>query len=328
MRKLPVTALTLTHTLVLSLALALVAPLASAQYPNRSIRLVLSTAPGGGADVTARLLQPHLAEALGQSIVIENRPGASGLIAGEYVARQNADGYTFLLDITSHSVNPALYAKLPFVPLVDLVPVTQILQAPNVLVVHPSIPVGSVREFIDYARAQGGRLAYASSGNGSAQHLAAEMFKQRTGIDMVHVPYKGGGPALADVIAGQVPVFFAFLASATSHIKAGKLKPIAVTGAARAASMPELPTIAETGLAGYSIYDFNGLFAPARTAAEPIERMQREVARALARPDVRERLASIGAEPVGSTPVQFEAFLRAQIAQWTRLVREANIKVD
>jgi tripartite-type tricarboxylate transporter receptor subunit TctC len=306
----------------------LVGTAAQAQYPNKPMRMILSTSPGGGADVTARLLAPKLSEAFGQNVIVENRPGASGMIAGEYVARQPADGYTILLDITTHAVNPALYLKMPYEPLKDLVPVTQVMQAPNVLVVHPAVPVSSVREFIAYAKAKSGGLAYASSGNGSAQHLAGEMFKMRTGIDMVHVPYKGGGPALADVVAGQVPVFFALLSSATPHIKAGRLKPLAVTGGQRAASMPELPTIAESGLPGYEIYDFNGLFFPARTPPDVIQRWQREVVRALALPDVRERFAQLGTEPVGSTPQAFETFLRAEIAKWTQVVKDANIKVD
>ena len=318
----------LTCLLVLApLALAL-AGAAHAQYPNRPIRMILSTAPGGGADVTARLIAPRLTESLGQSVVVENRPGASGMIAGEYVARQPGDGYTVLLDITTHVVNPGLYAKLPYEPIRDLVPVTQIIQAPNVLVVHPSLAVSSVKDLIDLAKSKAGGLAYASSGNGSSQHLAAEMFRQRTGVEMIHVPYKGGGPALADVVAGQVPVFFAFLSSAAPHIRAGKLRALAVTGNRRAPSLPEIPTVAEAGLAGYEIYDFNGLFVPAGTPAEAIGRLQREVARVLAQPEVRERLAALGAEPVGSTPQAFEAFLRAEIAKWTKVVREAGIKVD
>lgn len=307
---------------------SVVATSAQAQYPSKPIRMILSTSPGGGADVTARLIAPRLSEALGQNVIVENRPGASGMIAGEFVARQPADGYTILLDITTHAVNPALYAKMPYEPLKDLVPVTQVMQAPNVLVVHPSIPVASVKEFIAYAKTKDGGLAYASSGNGSAQHLAAEMFKMRTGIAMVHIPYKGGGPALADVVAGQVPVFFALLSSATPHIRAGRLKPLAVTGSARAQSMPELPTIAESGLPGYEIYDFNGLYFPARTPSEIISRWHREVARVLTISEVRERFAALGTEPVGSTPQAFEAFLRTEIAKWTQLVKDANIRVD
>jgi tripartite-type tricarboxylate transporter receptor subunit TctC len=311
--------------LVLGLAFAATA---HAQYPNRPVRMILSTSPGGGADVTARLLAPKLSEALGQNVIVENRPGASGMIAGEYVARQPADGYTILLDITTHAVNPALYSKMPYEPLKDLVPVTQIMQAPNVLVVHPSVPVASVKDFIAYVKSKPGGIAFASSGNGSAQHLAAEMFRMRTGIEMVHVPYKGGGPALADVVAGQVPAFFALLSSATPHIKSGRLKPIAVTGSQRAASMPELPSIAESGLPGYEIYDFNGLFFPARTPAEVIQRWQREVVRALSLPDVRQRFADLGTEVVGSTPQAFDAFLRAEITKWTQVVKEAGVKVD
>ena len=301
---------------------------AQAQYPERPIRIVVSTSPGGGADVTARLLAPGLSEKLGKSVIVENRPGASGMIAGDYVARQPADGYTFLFDITTFAVNPSLYKEMPYKPLVDLVPVTQIIQAPNVLVVHPSIPVNTVQEFIAYVKSKNGDLAYASSGNGSAQHLAAELFKERTGVQMIHVPYKGGGPALSDVMAGHVPAFFAFLSSAAPHIKSGRLKAIAVTGKTRSALLPDIPTIAESGLPGYEVYDFNGLFAPAGTPRAAIERVQRDLAATLSIPSVRAQLDAIGAEPLGSTPDAFEAFLRSEIAKWGDVIKKAGVKVE
>ncbi len=317
--------------LVLLPGLAALPGIAAAQaFPSKPIRLVVSTAPGGGGDVTARLLSPRLSEGLGQNVLVENRAGGSGLIAGEYVSRQPADGHTVLLDITSHAVNPALVLKMPYEPLRDLLPVTQVIRAPNVLVVHPSVPATTTAEFIAWAGAQPGGVSVASSGNGSAQHLAMEMFRQRTRLTMVHVPYKGGGPALADVVAGQVPAFFAFLSSAAPHIRAGKLRAIAVTTPQRAQAMPEVPSVAESGgaLAGFEIYDFNGLFVPGGTPPEVVARIQREVARVLAMPEVRERLAAIGAEPLGSTPAEFTAFLRREIERFRVIVREAGIKAE
>lgn len=312
---------------ILAISPAVVAE-AQSPYPNRAVRIIVSTAPGGGADITARLLAPKLTEAFKQTVIVENRPGASGMIAGEFVARQPADGYTLLLDITTHAVNPSLYRKMPYEPLKDLLPVTQIIQAPNVLVVHPSIPVASVKEFIDYVKSRPGGISYASSGNGSSQHLAAELFKLRTGVEMTHVPYKGGGPALSDVVAGHVPVFFAFLSSAAPHIKSGRLKAVAVTGNRRSESMPDTPTVSESGLPGYEIYDFNGMFVPAGTPAGVIALIHREVARTLTLPEVRDRLSAIGAESVGSTPKAFETFLRGEIAKWNRVVTDAGITVQ
>ncbi len=301
---------------------------AANDWPNKPVRIVVSTAPGGGADVTARLLAPELTQSLGQSVVVENRPGASGTIAGETVARQPADGYTLLFDITTISVNPSLLPQMSYRPLTDLAPIAQVIQAPNVLVVHPSVPVSTLQEFIAYAKARNGELAFASSGNGSSQHLAAALFMERTGIKMNHVPYKGGGPALNDVIAGHVPVFFAFLSSAAPHIKAGRLKPIAVTGNQRSAMLPEVPTVIEAGLPGYEIYDFNGLFAPAGTPTAVLDKIQRAVAAALASPRVKSQLDSIGAEPVGSTPAAFTAFLHKQTERWAEVVKRAGITVE
>ncbi|NYT82747.1 tripartite tricarboxylate transporter substrate binding protein [Alcaligenaceae bacterium] len=309
-------------------SLAIAGSAAHAQYPDKPIRIVVSTSPGGGADVTARLLAPGLGERLGQQVIVENRPGASGMIAGEYVARQPADGYTFLFDITTFAVNPSLYPKMSYSPLKDLVPVTQIIQAPNVLSVNPSLPVSNVKEFMAYAKGKKGNLAYASSGNGSAQHLAAEMFKDRTGIEMVHVPYKGGGPALTDVMAGHVPVFFAFLSSAAPHIKEGRLKALAVTGSTRSKLLPDVPTLDESGLPGFEVYDFNGLFAPAGTSPEIINRVQRELAATLKSPKVKAQFDAIGAEPLGSTPEEFDAFLRAEIKKWQEVVTKAGIKAE
>ncbi|MDB5414131.1 MAG: hypothetical protein JWR10_2466 [Rubritepida sp.] len=295
---------------------------------TRPVHMVLSTAPGGGADVTLRLIAPQLTERLGATVVIESRPGGSGLIAGGYVAQQAPDGYTFLLDIATHSVNPALGRQMPYTVLEDLVPVTQVIRGANALAVHPSLPVSNIAEFIAYAREKKGDLSYASSGIGSAQHLAMEIFKERAGLQMTHVPYRGGGPALIDLMAGHVQVYFAFIPSASQHIREGRLKALATTGGGRAPSLPELPTIAESGFPGFESYDWNGIFAPARTPAPMIRQMQAAVVGALAVPEIRRRILDIGIEPVGSTPEEFRAFLTAEIATWSAVVRRLGITAE
>lgn len=302
-----------------------------AAYPEKPIQIVVSTSPGGGADVTARLVVPELTRLLGQQIVVDNKPGASGMIAGGYVAKQPADGYTYLFDITSFAVNPSLYSQMTFDPVKDLVPVTQFVQAPNVLVVHPSVPVSNLHEFIEYAKSSNGQLAVASSGNGTSQHLTAEMFMARTGVKLVHVPYKGGGPALSDVMAGHVPAFFAFLSSAAPHIQAGRLKAIAITGSKRSPLLPDVPTVAESGISdlnGFEAYDFNGLYAPAGTPKDVIKKMQEAVASALKSEKARQQLESLGAEIIASTPEEFEQFIRAQMEQWGNVVKTAGVKVE
>jgi tripartite-type tricarboxylate transporter receptor subunit TctC len=287
--------------------LVLISSLASAQdvYPTRPIHMVLSTSPGGGADITMRLIAPQLQERLGQPVVIENKPGASGMIAGAYIARQPADGYTFLVDITTFAVNPALYPHMAYDPVKDLVPVTEMIRGANVLLVPAGSPATSVAGFVAYAKARKGELAYASSGNGSAQHLAMEMFKLQEGIQLTHVPYKGGGAALADILAGHVDAYIGFLPTATAHIKGGRLVALATTGQAREASTSNLPTMIEAGVPGFVSYDWNGIFAPAGTPRPIIDRVQKEVAAVLASPEVKARLSEMGSEAVASTPEQF-----------------------
>ncbi|MBL8383952.1 MAG: tripartite tricarboxylate transporter substrate binding protein [Burkholderiales bacterium] len=313
-------------------ALALVAGMpvtAAAQaWPAKPVRIVVSYPPGGGADATARLLGPKLADALGVSVVIENRQGSGGVIGGDAVAKAAPDGYTFLLDASSHSINPVLQPKMPFDTLKDLVPVSMLLVVPNMLVVHPTFAAGSVKELVALVKSKPGQFSFASSGNGSAQHLAAELFKAQAGLFMVHIPYRGGGPALIDVMGGQVPIYFGNMASASPHVRAGKLKALAVTGSKRSPAMPALPTIAESGLPGYEVYEWNAIFAPAGTPAEIVQRMQSELARALALPDVRERLAGMGAEPVGGMPAELDRTRRAEIAKWTGVIKRAGIRLD
>jgi tripartite-type tricarboxylate transporter receptor subunit TctC len=300
---------------------------ARAQAPlfTRPIRLVLSTSPGGGADVTARLIAPRITEILGQSIVIESRAGGSGLIAGGFVAQQPADGHTFLFDITTHAVNPVLGRPMPYRVLEDLVPVTQVSRAANALAVHPSTPVNSVAEYVAHVKARQGTLSYASSGNGSAQHLGMEIFNAAAGLEMTHVPYRGGGPAIVDLMAGHVFSCFAFLPSSTPHIRERRMKALATTGSSRSASFPDLPTIAESGYPGFENYDWNGIFAPAGTPGPMIRQMQAAVAAALSAPDIRARFAELGNEPVGSTPEAFRDFLTSEMAKYGEIVRKNGI---
>ena len=297
-------------------------------WPAKPVRLIVTYPAGGGLDITARLLAPKLSEALGQPVTVENRGGSGGVIGGDAAAKSAADGYTFLFDASSHSVNPSLQPKMPFDTLKDLAPVSLLLRVPNVLVVNPGFKPESVRALIAEVKSRPGQYSYASSGNGSAQHLAAELFKAQAGLFMVHIPYRGGAPAIIDVMGGQVQMFFGNLASASAHIKSGKVRALAVTGSTRSPSMPQLPTIAEAGLPGYEVYEWNAVFAPAGVPPEMIDRMQREIAKALALPDVRERLTGLGAEVAGGTPAELEAFRRSELSKWAAIIKRAGLKAD
>ena len=276
----------------------------------------------------ARLIAPRLGEALGQPVLVENRGGASGTIAAELVAKSAPDGATLMLDATAFAVNQSLYPKLPYDPEKSFAPITLLALFPNMVVVHPSYPVSSVRELIAKIKAEPGKIAFASSGNGSAQHLAAELFRQRAGLDMVHVPYKGGGPALIDVMGGQVPIYFANMASALPHVKNGKLKALAVTGAQRSPAAPELPTVAESGMPGYQVYEWNAIFAPAGTPPAIINRLQAEIAKVVKIQEVRERMLALGGEIVASSPADLAVWVREQSASWSRVVKAGNIKLE
>jgi len=300
---------------------------ATAQYPSKPIRLIVTYPPGGGADAMARLLAPRIGERLGQPVVVENRPGASGTIGADAVARAAPDGYTLLFDASAHGVNPSLYAKLPYEPRKAFAAVSLVVLFPNVLVVNPSFPAKSVDEFVALVRSQPGRISYASSGSGSAQHLAAVLFCQGAGLDMIHVPYKGGGPALTDVIGGQVPVYFANMASGLPHVTAGRLRALGVTGTKRSANVPQLPALAET-VPGYEVYEWNAVFAPAGTPAAVLERLHAELARALAEKEVRERIAALGGEVAALAPADTARWVSAQMDKWAQVVRTAGIKLD
>lgn len=310
-------------------ALLVTAMSAAAQaWPAKPVKMIVTYPPGGTVDVVARVVAPKLSARLGQPVVIDNRAGAGGAIGGDLVAKSPADGYTIMLDASNHSQNPALRSKMPFDTLRDLAPVSLLVRVPNVLVVNPAATITGVKDLIAQAKARPEHINYASSGNGSAQHLSAELFSAMAGVRMTHVAYKGGGPALTDVMAGQVPVFFASLASSLQYIQGGKLRALAVTGKARSPVMPQIPTVAESGLAGYEVYEWNGVFVPAGTPAAVVDRLSKELAAVVRDPEVRARLEGMGAEVIGSNPAELDAFRRAEIAKWTQVAKTNKIELD
>lgn len=316
-----------------TLALAL-APAVHAQakpaagFPNKPVRMVVTYPPGGTVDAVARILGPKLAQIWGQSVVIDNRAGGGGIIGAQAVLSAPADGYTLMVDASNHAQNPALKKRMPFDTLKAFAPVSLMLKVPSVLVVNPNFPVRSPKELIAYVKANPGKVDYASSGNGSAQHLAAELFALKTGARMTHVAYRGGGPAMVDVMAGTVPVFFASLASALPYIQSGKLTAVAVAGQRRTPVLPDTPTFAEAGVSGVDVYEWNALFAPAGMPAALVDKISKDVATALSDREVKARLMSLGAEVIGSTPKELDQFRRAEISQWTALGKQANIVLD
>jgi len=319
------------RTLLRAAGAALASPLiARAQEPiagGRPITLVVSYAAGGGADLMARLIAPHMGRALGQSVVVDNKPGAGGQIAASQVARATPDGTQLLMDASSFAVNPALYPKLPYDMNTAFAPLAVLALFPNVLVCNPAFEGKNVRDLIRLAKAKPGMIAYASSGNGSAQHLAGALFEDRAGVDLQHVPYKGGGPAMNDVMAGQVPLFFANVASSLGHIQAGKLRPLAVTSTRRARALPEIPTMEEAGVPGYEVLEWNPVLAPAGTPANVRDRLAAAIAKAMAEPEVLGRVRALGGEVFAGGPSQAAEFLKKQQALWSRVVRERKIVV-
>lgn len=298
-------------------------------YPSKPIRLVVPFPPGGSLDVVARAIGQKLTEAWGQPIVIDNRPGAGGNIGADLVAKSAADGYTILEGaLSTHAVNVSLYGKMPYDPVRDFAPITLVAVTPNVLVVNPSFPVNSVSELIAYAKAHPGKLSFGSGSNGSAGHLAGELFKSEAGVDMVHVPYKGGAPALQALLAGDTQLMFDNLANSTPQLKAGKLKALAVTTAKRSTLAPELPTLAETGLPGFDIYTWWGFMAPAGTPKEIVAKWNAEVRRILGTPEMKQFFAQQGAEPAPTTPEQFAALIESEIPKYAKIVKASGAKVD
>ena len=311
-------------------ALAAVAPLAWGQaYPTKPIKLVAPSTPGDAPDVIARLVADKLSLALGQTVVVENKPGAGGVVGSDAVAKAAPDGYTLIMgNAGSHGINAAVYAKLPYDIQRDFAPVSQVAIAPNVMVINPSVPANTVAEFIAYAKSQPGKLSYASGGNGSSAHMSMELFKSMAGLDIQHIPYKGSSPALADVAGGQVVGFIGNMPPTVPLIKAGKLRALAVTTKTRSALMPELPTIAEAGLPGFETVAWFGVFAPAGTPPEIVNRLSTEIGKIARSPEMREKLVAMGAEPVGGTPAEFKAVIDQDIAKWKPLAQKVGIKVD
>src|SRR5687767_54065 len=309
---------------------ALTAQQAHAQaYPSKTIRFVVPYPPGGPLDTIARLLGAKVGESVGQPVVVENKPGAGGNIGADIVAKSPADGYTVLMGaVATHAINPTLYKSIPYDPIRDFAPITQIASTPNVLVVHPSVPAGNVREFIAYAKANPGKLNFGSGSTGSAGHLAGELFKSMAGVEMAHIPYKGAAPAMQDLIAGQIQLMFDNLASSLGQVRAGKVKALAVTTAKKTPLAPDLPTIAESGLPGFDISTWFGVFAPAGTPKAALDRLHAEFAKALAAPDVREKMVNMGAEPVGNRPEEFAAFVGAEAEKYARVIKASGAKVD
>jgi len=302
---------------------------AQAAYPDHAIRLIVPFPPGGPADALARLTGEEITRALGAPVVVENKPGAGGNIGMEQGAKAAPDGYTLTLAPAGNlTVSPHLYAKLPYDPVNDYAPVTVIAAVPNILVVNPAVPAKTLRELIALAKAKPGTLNYASPGNGSGPHLAGELLKHSADVDIVHVPFNGVGPAMAAVLAGTVQMFFAQSSAALQQIKAGKVVALGVASPARIAAAPDLPTIAEAGLPGFDVTSWYAIVAPAGTPPAIVNRLQAAIAAALARPDVRDKIAGLGAEPVGNTPAEFAAMQRTESARWQKLAREAAIRAD
>jgi len=297
-------------------------------YPTRPIRLIDPYAPGGGSGVIARLVGAKLADAWGKQIVVDNRPGAAAAIGTEIAAKAAPDGYTLLMGTSgSIAISPNVN-KVPYDPLRDLAPITQTSGQAMLVVLHPSVPINSVKELIATAKAQPGKLVYSSSGAGGSGHLAVELFQSIAKVSMTHVPYKGSGPAVLALLSGEAQIGFTNILAVLPHVNAGKLKAIAVTSAKRANAAPNIPTLAESGVPGYEATSWNGMFAPAKTPRAIIDKIHAEVVKALNSPDVRERLVAMGSDPVGSTPEEFHAFIKREHARWGKVIRDNNIRAE
>jgi tripartite-type tricarboxylate transporter receptor subunit TctC len=312
------------------LAMALTCATASAQtYPVKPLRIVIGFPPGGFVDLTARVISGPLGASLGQQIIVENRGGAGGIVGTEFVARAAPDGYTLTVGSAgTHAVNQSLYRQLPYNVLRDFQPIARLADAPSILAVHPSLPARSVRELVALARARPGQILYASAGSGTSTHLAAALFEHLAQIKLVHVPYKGGGPAIVDVIAGQVPVTFGTAASVSPHTKSGRLRGLAVTGGQRSAVLPDLPTIAESGVPGYEMLNWLGLFAPSGTPRAVVEKLNAEALRVVRSSEVRDRLNASGAEPSPLATEAFAPFVKTEIAKWAKVVAATGMTAD
>ena len=298
-------------------------------YPQRAVRLIIPYPPGGAGDIVGRLLAARLTEALGQQVVVDNRGGGGQIIATEITAKAPADGHTLFLASATHGINPGLRrGKLPYDSVRDFAPITLVAESPLVFIAHPSLNVGGIKELVAAAKARPGRINYASSGPGTGGHLSVELLKFHVGIDLVHVPYKGAGPALVDVVGGQVQMMCTSPLPSMPHVKAGRLRALGMTGAKRSRAAPELPTVAEQGVPGYESSLWYAMLAPAATPLPVIRRVHAETVKIVKSPEVSAQLLSQGAEPVGGTPQELTAFIKSEITRWTKLVNAANIRID
>lgn len=306
---------------------ALAAAAAHAQYPERVVTIVVPYSPGGAADALARIVAGKLSTKLGTSVIVDNKPGASGTIGESFVAKAPADGYTMLYDATPYSINPHLFPKMPYAANA-LQPLSLVSLTPNVLIVRADSPFKSVQDLVAKAKAQPGKINFASGGSGTVQRLAAEMFRQQLNLDMVHVPYKSGGPAITDVMGGQVEFMFGTIAATSQLVSSGKLRALAISSPKRADRLPNVPTVAESVVPGFEAYEWNGLFLPAGTPEPVVAKLQKAVAEVLKDEEVRQRFTDVGAQPVGSTPAEFAAYLKKEDAKWGEVVRKGQIKLD
>ncbi len=314
----------------LAAALALAAGGAAAQaYPAKPIRFVVPYPPGGASDVTARLLAQKMTEWMGQQVIVDNRPGANGIVALEWVAKQPADGYTILMaNLGPNAINPSVYAKLPYDAVRDFAPITLTTLVPQVIVVDPKLDVKSLKDLIALAKAKPGQVQYANGGNGSSNHMGLELLKSMAGIDIAAIPYKGDAQAMQDVMGGQVQLTLPTAVAASPHVKSGKLRALAVSTKKRVGSLPEVPTVDEAGVPGFESFSWGGVMAPAGTPKDVIARLNAEIVKALRQPDVQERLQGLGAEIVGNSPEEFGAFVQAEIEKWAKVAKFANVKLD
>ena len=316
------------HIFILILTLGTPAVFAQG-YPSKPVRLLIPSTPGGSVDTIGRTIAPKISERWGQQLVVENRPGAGGTIAGDLVAKSAPDGYTLLLGtIAALATNVSLQKKLPYDPLKDFVPVTLVATQNLMLVVHPSVPARTVRELVRFAKTQPGKLSFASAGNGSGSHLSGELFKQTTGIDILHVPYKGVQPAMVDVISGQVAINFPSILSALPHVRSGRVRALAVTGAKRTRAAPELPTMQEAGIKDYESMTWYAVVAPSGTPQDVVTKLSSEIAGIVKQPEIADRLSNEGADPVGSTPQEFGRYLRSEIEKWRKVISAAGIQLS
>ena len=310
-------------------ALALALPAGAQGYPSKPIRFVVPYPAGGPLDTVARLLAQKVGESMKQPVVVDNKPGAGGNIGADLVAKSPPDGYTILMGaVATHAINPTLYSSIPYDAVRDFTPITQVASTPNVLVVNPAVPANDVKSFIAHAKANPGKLNFGSGSTGSAGHLAGELFNAQAGVKMTHVPYKGAAPAMQDLLGGRIELMFDNLASSLAQVKAGKVRALAVTTAKRSSLAPDLPTIAESGLPEFDISTWFGVFAPAGVPRDIVERLHAEFTRALAAPDVREKMLALGAEPVGNRPEEFAAYIRREAEKYSRVIKASGAKVD